>query len=133
MPGLPAKADKAAPRVSGSLEAHYAPKTPLVLIDTAELVSLLQRLDAAGVTYALMQYSSLASEQQNAVINEQMPNRAEAYAHRLYASLRTLDMQNAALIVIERPPSGDEWQGINDRLRRAAFDSSDILEQLLKR
>jgi L-threonylcarbamoyladenylate synthase len=133
MPGLPTSSDAAAPRVSGSLDAHYAPKTPLVLIDAAELVSLLQRLDAAGVTYALMQYSSLASEQQHAVVNEPMPNRAEAYARRLYASLRTLDTQNAALIVIERPPSGDEWQGINDRLRRAAFDSSDILKQLLKR
>jgi L-threonylcarbamoyladenylate synthase len=121
--------------VSGSLEAHYAPKTPLVLIDTAELVPLLQRLDSAGVTYALMQYSSLysslASEQQHAVVNEQLPDDAYAYAHRLYASLRTLDAQNTALIVIERPPTGDKWQGVNDRLRRAAFESSDVLARLL--
>ena len=137
MPGLPTLSDVAAPRVSGSLEAHYAPKTPLVLIYSAELVPLLQRLNLQQVSYVLIQYSSLYSsltrEQQNEVINEQMPNSAEAYAHRLYASLRTLDTQNAALIVIERPPSGDEWQGINDRLRRAAFDSSDILERLLNR
>jgi len=133
MPGLPTSSDAAAPRVSGSLEAHYAPKTPLVLIDSAELMPLLQRLDLQQISYVLMHHSSLTSEQQSAVINEQMPNRAEAYAHRLYASLRTLDTQNAELIVIERPPSGDEWQGVNDRLRRAAFDSSDILERRLKR
>jgi len=137
MPALPTSSDVAAPRVSGSLEAHYAPKTPLVLINTAELVPLLQRLDSAGVTYGLMQYSllysSLASEQQHAVANEQLPDEADAYAHRLYASLRILDTQNTALIVIERPPTGDEWQGVNDRLRRAAFDSSDIVERLLKR
>jgi L-threonylcarbamoyladenylate synthase len=137
MPALPKSSDVAAPRVSGSLEAHYAPKTPLVLIDTAELVPLLQRLDSAGVTYGLMQYSllysSLASEQQHAVANQQLPDEADAYAHRLYASLRILDTQNTALIVIERPPTGDEWQGVNDRLRRAAFDSSDIVERLLKR
>ena len=133
MPGLPTSSDAAAPRVSGSLEAHYAPKTPLVLIDSAELMPLLQRLYLHQISYVLMHHSSLTSEQQSAVINEQMPNRAEAYAHRLYASLRTLDTQNAELIVIERPPSGDEWQGVNDRLRRAAFDSSDILERRLKR
>ena len=135
MPGLPTLSDVAAPRVSGSLEAHYAPKTPLVLIDTAELVPLLQRLDSAGVTYGLMQYSllysSLATEQQHAVVNEQLPDEADAYAHRLYASLRILDTQNTALIVIERPPTGDEWHGVNDRLRRAAFDSSDVVERLL--
>ncbi len=133
MPGLPTSSDAAAPRVSGSLDAHYAPKTPLVLIDTAELMPLLQRLNLQQISYVLMHHSSLTSEQQSTVINEQMPSRAEAYAHRLYASLRTLDTQNAGLIVIERPPTGDEWQGVNDRLRRAAFDSNDILERLLKR
>jgi L-threonylcarbamoyladenylate synthase len=80
--------------------------------------------------YSLL-YSSLATEQQHAVANEQLPDEADAYAHRLYASLRILDTQNTALIVIERPPTGDEWHGVNDRLRRAAFDSSDVVERLL--
>lgn len=137
MPGLPASSDAAAPRVSGSLEAHYAPKTPLALIDSAELLPLLQRLDNAHITYALMhysaQYSMLTHEKQKAVVEQQMPDQAEAYAHRLYASLRTMDTQNAELIVIEHSPTGDEWQGINDRLRRAAFESSDVVERLLKR
>jgi L-threonylcarbamoyladenylate synthase len=66
------------------------------------------------------------------VADQRMPDHADAYAHRLYASLRSLDRQNAALIVIEHPPTGDEWQGITDRLRRAAFESSDVVQRLLK-
>jgi L-threonylcarbamoyladenylate synthase len=141
MPGLPTPSDAAAPRVSGSLEAHYAPNTPLVLIDSAELLPLLQRLDNAHIAYALMhysaqysaQYSMLTHEKQKAMLDQQMPDHADAYAHRLYSSLRTLDAKNAELIVIECPPTGDEWQGVNDRLRRAAFESSDVVERLLKR
>ena len=145
MPRLATPSDAAAPRVSGSLEAHYAPNTPLVLIDSAELLPLLQRLDNAHIAYALMhysaqylaqysaQYSMLTHEKQKAILDQQMPDHADAYAHRLYSSLRTLDAKNAELIVIERPPTGDEWQGVNDRLRRAAFESSDVVERLLKR
>ena len=149
MPRLATPSDAAAPRVSGSLEAHYAPNTPLVLIDSAELLPLLQRLDNAHIAYALMhysaqylaqylaqysaQYSMLTHEKQKAMLDQQMPDHADAYAHRLYSSLRTLDAKNAELIVIERPPTGDEWQGVNDRLRRAAFESSDVVERLLKR
>ena len=145
MPRLATPSDAAAPRVSGSLEAHYAPNTPLVLIDSAELLPLLQRLDNAHIAYALMhysaqylaqylaQYSMLTHEKQKTMLDQQMPDHADAYAHRLYSSLRTLDAKNAELIVIECPPTGDEWQGVNDRLRRAAFESSDVVERLLKR
>jgi L-threonylcarbamoyladenylate synthase len=81
----------------------------------------------------LMHYSARTQEKQKAVVDQHMPNQADTYAHRLYSSLRTLDAKNAELIVIERPPTGDEWQGVNDRLRRAAFESSDVVERLLKR
>ena len=104
-----------------------------MLIDSAELEPLLQRLDNAHIAYALMHYSARKNDKQKAVIDQQMPDHADAYAHRLYSGLRTLDAKNAALIVIERPPTSDEWQGINDRLRRAAFESSDVVERLLQR
>ena len=132
MPTVPSVPDAAAPRVSGSLEAHYAPTTPLVLIDSAELLPLLQRLDAAHIHYALMHYSSFKQEQHQAVAIQHIADQAAVYAHRMYASMRWLDTQQAALIVVERPPMGDEWQGIHDRLRRAAFESSDVVERLLK-
>jgi L-threonylcarbamoyladenylate synthase len=35
------------------------------------------------------------------------------------------------LILVEAPPITAEWQGVNDRLNRAAFDSRFLLAQLL--
>jgi len=54
---LPALPDRAAPRVSGSLDAHYAPRTPLALADTGQLPELLQHLAARGRRFALMHYT----------------------------------------------------------------------------
>ena len=54
-----------------------------------------------------------------------------SYAHALYASLRTMDQVGAELILVEAPPTGPAWLGVNDRLRRAAFGSTGILQQFL--
>ena len=47
------------------------------------------------------------------------PADAAAYAHDLYANLRTLDAANADVILIERVPDGDAWLAVRDRLVRA--------------
>jgi L-threonylcarbamoyladenylate synthase len=60
-----------------------------------------------------------------------MPSDPQAYAQALYAQLRTLDQVGADLILVEQPPKTTAWQGINDRLQRAAFDSAGVLERLL--
>jgi L-threonylcarbamoyladenylate synthase len=60
-----------------------------------------------------------------------MPGAAADYAHALYAALRTLDQARDDIILVEALPTGAEWQGINDRLRRAAHDSSGVLARLL--
>ncbi len=128
---LPALPDAAAPRVSGSLEAHYAPRTPVVLASEAELDSLMHRLDEAGHRYALMHRSALSASGKCMIAAQPMPVGADAYAHQLYAGLREMDAVHAALIIVECPPVDEAWQGINDRLRRAAFDSAGVLERLL--
>jgi L-threonylcarbamoyladenylate synthase len=48
------------------------------------------------------------------------PADAAGYAHDLYANLRTLDASGAVEILVERPPTTPEWDGVNDRLMRAA-------------
>ncbi len=125
---MPAVPDGAAPRVSGSLDAHYAPTTPVALVDSGELASAMQRLQAAGQTFALISYS----ENFAAIHGMHLPADPDGYAHGLYASLREMDACHAAVILVERPPQHAAWQGINDRLRRAAFDSAGVLEKLLK-
>lgn len=131
-PMMPTTPDAAAPRVSGSLVSHYAPITPLVLVDSAELVSLMHRLENVHRSYALMHFSPLPNNKHQALTSKQLSADANAYAHGLYAGLRSMDTYRADVIIVERPPLSDEWQGINDRLRRAAFESGDIVERLLK-
>jgi L-threonylcarbamoyladenylate synthase len=60
-----------------------------------------------------------------------MPSDPQVYAQALYAQLRSLDQVGADLILVEQPPKTTAWQGINDRLQRAAFDSAGVLERLL--
>lgn len=107
--------DQAAPRVSGSLDAHYAPQTPLALVATAELQRVVEALQAKD----------------KKIVTLRCQPDAHDYAHALYASLRALDDEGADLILVEQPPQEPVWQGVNDRLRRAAFDSAGILARLL--
>ncbi|MEO8600266.1 MAG: Sua5 family C-terminal domain-containing protein, partial [bacterium] len=60
-----------------------------------------------------------------------LPANPQGYAHGLYAALRAMDAVGADLILIENPPQDVAWQGINDRLHRAAHDSTGILQRLL--
>ena len=107
--------DKAAPRVSGSLDAHYAPQTPVALIAASALPSMEQGLKAKGRRVVILRCVT----------------DADAYAQALYAKLRSLDQEGAELILVEQPPQDTGWQGVNDRLRRAAFDSAGVLDRLL--
>ncbi len=124
MPNTP---DAAAPRASGTLEAHYAPRTPVALADSGELASVAERLRAAQRRLALMTYSGAVVP--NAA-HIRMPADPAGYAHDLYAALRSLDGARADVILVESPPREPAWQGVNDRLRRAAHDSAGILERL---
>jgi L-threonylcarbamoyladenylate synthase len=49
-----------------------------------------------------------------------MPLHAEAAAHELFAALRELDGEGVDLIWVEEPPPDPEWDGVRDRLQRAA-------------
>jgi L-threonylcarbamoyladenylate synthase len=49
-----------------------------------------------------------------------MPDDAGAVAHELFAVLRDFDAQGARLIWVETPPPGPAWDGVRDRLVRAA-------------
>ena len=119
--------DRAAPRVSGSLESHYAPMTPLALVAPGELDAVLARLASRGRRVALMSFR----DRRDVGSVLRMPADAAAYGHDLYAALRKMDHEHADLIVVEAPPVGTEWDAVNDRLRRAAFDSQGVLQRLI--
>mgnify|MGYP000023424233 CR=1 FL=1 len=124
---MPAAPDAAAPRASGTLESHYAPHTPVAMQDGAELQATLDKLHAAGRKVALIHYSEFPQ----AHAEVRLPSSPEGFAHALYAALRAMDQAGADVILVEAPPRGGEWLGVNDRLRRAAHGSSGIVHGLL--
>jgi L-threonylcarbamoyladenylate synthase len=128
MPGLP---DQGAPRASGTLESHYAPKAPVALVAGAALPNTLAALAAKGCKVAVIHYS--AQPQARSGAHQSMPPDAAGYAFGLYAALRAMDQTDAELILVETPPQDDAWLGVNDRLRRAAFSSSGIVEMFLQK
>lgn len=128
MPALP---DAAAPRASGTLEAHYAPATPVALVQPQKLAETVQELADIGKRAAVMRRGS--AEPAGAIAQLALPAAPVAYAHALYAALRELDAAGADIILVEAPPTDIAWQGVNDRLRRAAHDSTGVLAGLLQR
>jgi L-threonylcarbamoyladenylate synthase len=127
---MPLMPDDQAPRASGTLESHYAPHTPVVSVRSDALLQTIEALNKHGRRTALMRYA-LGSDALVAAINS-LPADADGYAHDLYAALRELDHAHADVILVEAPPSDAAWNGVNDRLRRAAHDSAGILQKLLQ-
>ena len=49
-----------------------------------------------------------------------MPDDAAATAQQLFAVLRSFDDEGVKLIWVETPPATPDWEGVRDRLERAA-------------
>lgn len=122
LPELPGVAAGAGPRVSGSLDAHYAPRTPMRLAATSQLPSLVARLQQDGQRCGLLAYRRPAPA---AHALRQLPDDAEGYARGLYAALRELDQADCDLIVVEDIPTTPAWAAVADRLRRAVCGSGE--------
>lgn len=108
--------DAAAPRASGTLAAHYAPRAVVRLFDAGGALNAPKQSGAALAVYSRTADAGPA----DAAWRRRMPGDARAAAHELFAVLRELDEAGAAEIWIERPPPGSEWDGVRDRLTRAA-------------
>jgi L-threonylcarbamoyladenylate synthase len=120
-PRLPDGSDATAPRASGTLKAHYAPRTPLALLPFGALEPLLIAREA-GERVALVARASRAGHWADAegVHFIAAPEDPHVYARELYGLLRALDRANVTQILIEKLPDTIEWIAVNDRLGRAA-------------
>ena len=109
-----------APRASGTLESHYAPHAKVRLMDAAQLQAALDVLGGDAAALGLAVYARALLSVPAGVRLQRMPDDAAAAAHELFAALRAFDAQGAKLIWIEAPPASPEWEGVRDRLTRAA-------------
>jgi L-threonylcarbamoyladenylate synthase len=111
-------ADGQAPRVSGSLKSHYAPRAAVRLMTLAQIQTALDVLGDQARHIAL--YTRGAVRTRAPLEQRRMPADAAAAAHELFAVLRELDSHDTRLIWVEQPPEGADWAGVLDRLTRAA-------------
>ena len=107
------------PRAPGRLASHYAPDTPLRLVEPAALESTIQSLTAVQQSVAVL---SLHAPTTGAAQCHwmRMPADATEYAHVLYARLREIDSWGCRVILVELPPVTMAWEAVHDRLMRAA-------------
>jgi L-threonylcarbamoyladenylate synthase len=132
----PSAPDADAPRASGTLESHYAPKAKVQLMTAADLQNAVNAyscensktsdevagaVTAAGLVAIWSRCPVQLPAFNAAQFNKQpMPQSAQDCAHQLFAQLRSFDMQGVAHIWVEIPPLTPEWDGVRDRLTRAA-------------
>jgi L-threonylcarbamoyladenylate synthase len=116
--------DAHAPRAPGMLEAHYAPRTALVLASSAALDAEVRRLSNVAVL-------AMREAPHTALVTQWIaaPSDPERYGHDLYANLRKLDASGAKRIVVEAPPLTAPWEAVNDRLTRAAAGAGQLDDQ----
>jgi L-threonylcarbamoyladenylate synthase len=97
-------------RVSGSLEAHYAPAAKVVL----------DQSPVAGQGFIAMA-DVVAGV---GVVRLAAPKTHDEFARVLYSALRAADDQGLGTVVIEQPVGDGIVIAIRDRLKRAAFGST---------
>lgn len=116
-------ADAGAPRASGTLASHYAPRATLRLMPAGSLrtaleVLPLETLPRAGAP-GLAVYSR-SFDPPRRLPGRRMPDDAAVAAQELFAVLRAFDDEGVKLIWVEEPPTDPAWDGVRDRLQRAA-------------
>ena len=105
----------------GQLPSHYAPKTPLRLIENAKSISPMQNQQVG-----LLAWNQIESEKHFVAVRllSERGDLREAAAN-LFRCLRELDALNVDLIVAERVPEIGLGAAIMDRLLRAAYRQPD--------
>jgi L-threonylcarbamoyladenylate synthase len=130
---LPAHVSQA-PKASGTLESHYAPAARLRLMHAKALQTALdmlgddvdRKVDAnqgavnSGKPVIATWSRVILKSRSSTILRRRMPDDAAAAAHQLFAVLREFDARGVKLIWVETPPDAPEWDGVRDRLQRAA-------------
>lgn len=119
------RAQRGSPRAPGTLKAHYAPATALMLVDADVAPELIRSLVRQDKKVAVLSFSAMRPLIPGLVWIS-APAEPLGYAHDLYANLRELDASRSDLIVIESPPQRPEWTAVLDRLTRAAAGAAAV-------
>ena len=107
-----------APRASGPLASHYAPRTEARLVAPHALVAEWRQHAERDESVAVLARTIGRPEDFDGAWFT-APPAPDAYARTLYAALRKLDTARADALLIEAVPDNDAWLAVRDRLERA--------------
>ncbi len=121
-----AEAPGDAPRVSGALASHYAPRTQTLMLATPRLRMQLRAFRNAKAAQPMrcVITHSFDPEPMERLRIVRLAADAETWEYELYALLRQLDQERYGTLIVETPPETPEWDAVNDRLRRATHGSA---------
>jgi L-threonylcarbamoyladenylate synthase len=110
-------ADGAARPSPGMMDRHYSPTAHVVVAesDAARRVALAEA--TKGRRVVAMTRMPIDDP---AITVWPMPDGAAEYARLLYGMLHRADAEGYDVVVVEAVPGGAAWDGVRDRLRRAA-------------
>jgi L-threonylcarbamoyladenylate synthase len=123
-----------APKASGTLASHYAPRARVKLMDSTCMLLEIERLgrkpppELTGLSRESPQTIGVWSRDRAVhalphaphLVFKAMPALPQDCAHALFATLRDFDALGVSQIWVESPPSGVLWAGVADRLNRAS-------------
>ncbi len=110
-----------APRASGTLDSHYAPTAKVRLMSHADWQKALEALGPHTQNLALWSVQKPSQDLMGAgLFWRAMPVDATQAAHDVFGVLRNFDARGVRTIWIETPPDTPDWEGVRDRLQRAA-------------
>jgi len=116
-----------APRVPGDRALHYAPSTPLEIVNSDDLEVRAGEIAAREEKVAVLAMRPPQQTQRHMTwINA--GKKPDTYAHNLYNHLRTLDRVGCVRIFVQSLPQDERWAAILDRLQRASGMGDDSLE-----
>ena len=118
----PDKPQADAPRASGTLDSHYAPRATVRLMTIEQMQEAFKQAPSADKRVAVWSRTAVQvpATWATQVLHQAMPADARQCAHDLFAQLRDFDAQGMTQIWVETPAPSAEWDGVRDRLTRAA-------------
>jgi L-threonylcarbamoyladenylate synthase len=116
----------------GMSARHYAPRAPVQLVDSPtmaatiaatvaeEITRTAPAADARRIGLITWSHTSTPWAATPEVLRFALPADAAGYAAELYHTLHRCDEAGCRRILVERPPNDPAWEGVRDRLTRAA-------------
>lgn len=125
--GMPLVAASAsAPRVSGSLESHYAPAAGVEIHNAETAMARAMKLEMLGKKvgvighYELLYSIPVESMMSQTIMPLPIDMTPQGFARDLYATLRIGDANKCDVVIVVPPPEEGIGVAIADRLRKSA-------------